>query len=264
MANDTLAHNAHFMLTQESQMSQYIDNLQTTHITIIEALHGVKAMYQDDAMLPKADFVIKYTEQYNKHCLRFMRDILYSIVKHHKGVLLPNLAERKQSVGIRDKLVKDLYDIFTYGEGVRKSLPKNLFSLSGRHVGNSMTKQNAKETVNLTQQQEMKKQLKAIFVNQLNEFKATAFHEILKCRNEITDLWNEMRAVEKEKDSERTKAAPPTYLGLSEVSAKKNTVDELQPISGSSVVLEVSQSVTSDDDLGKKKEKVETVAPKAK
>ena len=52
---------------------------------------------------------------------------------------------------------------------------------------------------NLTQQQEMKQQLEAFFVNQLNEFKATAFHEILKCRNEITDLRNELGAVEKEK-----------------------------------------------------------------
>ena len=60
MADDTLAHNAHFVLTQESQMPQYINNQQTTHITIIEALHGVKAMYQDDAMLPKADFVTKF------------------------------------------------------------------------------------------------------------------------------------------------------------------------------------------------------------
>ena len=197
----------------------------------------MKARYQDDAMLPKADFVTKYTEEYDEHCLRFMRDILYGIVKRRKGVLLPILAERKQSDGIRDKLVKDLYDIFTYGEGVRESLPKTLFSSSSRHVENSTTKQNAEETVNLTQQQEMNEQLEAIFVNQLNEFKATAFHEILKCRNDITDLRNELRAVEKEKDSERTKVAPPTYLGLSEVSAKKNTVDELQPISGSSVEL---------------------------
>ena len=75
---------------------------------------------------------------------------------------------------------------------------------------------------------------------------------------------NELRTVEKEKDSERTKAAPPTYLGISEVSAKKITVDELQLISGSSVELEVSQSVTFDDELGKKKEKVDTFAPKAK
>ena len=91
-------------------------------------------MYQDDAMLPKADFVTKYTEQYDEHCLRFMRDILYSIVKHRKGVLLLNLAERTQSDGIKDKLVKDLYHIFTYGEGARESLPKNLCSYSGSHV----------------------------------------------------------------------------------------------------------------------------------
>ena len=102
--------------------------------------------------MPKADFVTKYTEQYDEHCLRFMRDILYSIVERRKGVLLPNLAERKQSDGIKDKLVRDLYDIFTYGEGVRGSLPKNLFSSRGRHVENSKTKQNAEETVNLTQQ----------------------------------------------------------------------------------------------------------------
>ena len=266
MADDTLAHSAHFVLTQESQMesqmSQYADNLQTTHITIIEALHGVKVMYQDDAMLPKPDFVTKYIEQYDEHCLRCI--YLYSIVKRRKGVLLPNLAERKQSDGIKDKLVKDVYDIFIYGEGVRESFPKNLFSSSGRHVENSTTKQNAEETVNLTQQQEMKEQLEAFFVNYLNEFKAIAFHEILKCRNEITDSRNELRAVLKEKVSERTKAAPPIYLGTSEVSAKKNTVNELQPILGPNVELEVSQCDISDDDSGKKKEKFETVVPKAK
>ena len=46
--------------------------------------------------------------------------------------------------------------------------------------------------------------------------------------------------MEKEKISERTKAAPSTYLGPSEVSARKNTVNELQPILGSKVELEVS------------------------
>ena len=68
-------------------------------------------MYQDDAMLPKAEFVIKYTEQYDELCLRFMRDIPYNIVKRREGVLLPNLAERKQSDGIKAKLVK-IYMIY--------------------------------------------------------------------------------------------------------------------------------------------------------
>ena len=78
-------------------------------------------MYQDDAMLPKAEFVTKYTEQYDEHCLRFMRDILYNIVKRRKGVLLPNLAERKQSDGTKDKLVK-IYMIYLLMEKEYSSL----------------------------------------------------------------------------------------------------------------------------------------------
>ena len=38
----------------------------------------------------------------------------------------------------------------------------------------------------------------------------------------------------------------------------------MQPILGSNFELEVSQSESSDDDLGKKKEKIETAVPKAK
>ena len=80
MAKELLAHNAHLVLTQDSQLSKYTDSLQTSHITIIEALDGVKRIYQDDAMLPKADFVAKYIEHYDEPCLRFMRDILCSVV----------------------------------------------------------------------------------------------------------------------------------------------------------------------------------------
>ena len=67
---------------------------------------------------------------------------------------------------------------------------------------------------------------------------------------------NELRAVEKEKVSERSKVALPTYLGTSEVSAKKNAVDELQSILGPNVEpnVEVSQIDTSGDDLGRSSE----------
>ena len=116
-----------------------------------------------------------------------MRDILCSVVKRRKGVLLPNLVERKEGDGIKEKLVKDLYDIFSYGEGVREALPKNLFSSSSRHLDSTGTptqsKQSSEETVNVAQPQEILN----VFTSQLNEFKAIAFYEILKCRNEISD-----------------------------------------------------------------------------
>ena len=61
-----------------------------------------------------------------------MRDILYCTVKRRKGLTLPNLIERKQTEGVKEKLVKDIYDIFAFGEGIKDNLPKQLLSTSGR------------------------------------------------------------------------------------------------------------------------------------
>ena len=260
MAEELSAHNAHLVLTQDSQLSKYTDSLQTSHITIIEALDGVKRIYQDDAMLPKADFVAKYIEYYDEPCLRFMRDILCSVVKRRKGVLLPNLVERKQGDGIKEKLVKDLYDTFSYGEGVREALPKNLFSSSSRHLDSTGTptqsKQSSEETVNAAQPQEILN----VFTSQLNEFKATAFYEILKCRNEISDLRNDLKEA-------RSKTVAPLQqeiidlgqvsqqnLGLASDDAKrKNNGDEMQ--SGSSVTDNQEKIKKGTDELNESKVK---------
>ena len=106
--------------------------LQATYGYITEALDGVKRIFQDDMRLPKAEFSSKYTERYGEISLRFMRDILYSVVKRRKGRTLPNLTERKQTEGLREKLVKDIYDTFAFGEGIKDNLSKQLLSTSGR------------------------------------------------------------------------------------------------------------------------------------
>ena len=260
MAEELSAHNAHLVLTQDSQLSKYTDSLQTSHITIIEALDGVKRIYQDDAMLPKADSVAKYIEYYDEPCLRFMRDILCSVVKLSKGVLLPNLVERKQGDGIKEKLVKDLYDIFSYGEGVREALPKNLFSSSSRHLDSTGTptqsKQSSKETVNVAQPQEILN----VFTSQLNEFKTIAFYEIVKCRNEISALKNDLKEA-------RSKTAVPLQqeiIDLGQVSQQKlglalddtkgkNNGDEMQ--SGSSVTDNQEKIEKGTDELNESKVK---------
>ena len=54
------------------------------YVYITKALDGVKSMFQDDIGLPKAEFLSKYTERYGEVSLRFMKDILYCIVKRRK------------------------------------------------------------------------------------------------------------------------------------------------------------------------------------
>ena len=100
----------------------------------------------------------------------------------------------------------------------------------------TQSKQSSEETVNAAQPQEILN----VFTSQLNEFKATAFYEILKCRNEISDLRNDLKEA-------RSKTVAPLQqeiidlgqvsqqnLGLALDDAKgKNNGDEMQ--SGPSV-----------------------------
>ena len=209
MAVELSAHNAHNVLGQSSLDASILSGigaggLQATYVYITEALDGVKSIFQDDIGLPKAEFLSKYTERYGEVSLRFMRGILYCIVKRRKGLTLPNLIERKQTEGVKEKLVKDIYDIFAFGEGIKDNLPKQLLSTSGRQqevaspvedptLGNLM----ARPSVN---QASVSQEVMKYVTNTINECKATTFQELLRYRNELSDLRNELQRVKEKQD----------------------------------------------------------------
>ena len=201
MAVELSAHNAHNVLGQSSVDASILSGigaggLQATHVYITEAQDGVKSIFQDDIGLPKAEFLSKYTERYGEVSLRFMRDILilYCIVKCRKGLTLSNLIERKQIEGVKEKLVKDIYDIFAFGEGIKDNLPKQLLSTSGRQqevaspvddptLGNLTARPSVSQA-------SMSQEVMKYVTNTINECKATTFQELLRCKNEISDLRN--------------------------------------------------------------------------
>ena len=82
--------------------------LQASYVHITEALDGVKSICEDDMGLPQVQLSSKYIERYGEVSLLFMRGLLYSC----EGLTPPNLIERKQTEGVKEKLVKDICDIF--------------------------------------------------------------------------------------------------------------------------------------------------------
>ena len=69
--------------------------------------------------------------------LRCARDMIHSIVKHRKR-FSGQLAERKKCDGIKDKLSKDIYTLFSYGEGSLHAIPKNMLrNESKKYVDNT-------------------------------------------------------------------------------------------------------------------------------
>ena len=79
--------------------------------------------------LPKIDFCERIVEEVgdDEEVLRYARDLLFATTKQKKKLNSSyTLVERTAGEGLIDKLVKDIYVIFSHCEGGRESLPKSL------------------------------------------------------------------------------------------------------------------------------------------
>ena len=84
---------------------------------------------------PITEFLAELSRTCDVAELRFVRDIMYSIVKRRtaSGHLGP-LVERK-SGDLKEKLLKDVYILHLFGEGTITSPPKNMLKTDTKFVG---------------------------------------------------------------------------------------------------------------------------------
>ena len=105
---------------------------------VTDALDLVKDLFGSSFLsLLKIDFCERITEEVgdDDEVLRYARDLLFAIAKRKKMLNSSyTLVERKAGEGLIDKLVKDIYKIFSYCEGGSESLPKSLAKDNGQSV----------------------------------------------------------------------------------------------------------------------------------
>ena len=90
---------------------------------------------------PKSDFLAELSGTCDIAELKFVRDMMYSVINVIKrraasGQLGP-LVERK-SGDQKDKLLKDIYNLYLFGEGTINSLPKNMIKVDTKFVSQEM------------------------------------------------------------------------------------------------------------------------------
>ena len=56
--------------------------------------------------------------------LRYVRDLVVSVVRRRLRQGLGPLVERKSGADVKENLLKDIYNIYSLGEGSIQSLPK--------------------------------------------------------------------------------------------------------------------------------------------
>ena len=98
--------------------------------TLVEALDLVKSFFTAKYLCcAKAQFFNKIREQVadDTEVLRYARDLLFTITKRRKKIhQASSLVERKSGDGLQDKLLKDIFEIYSFGEGAKDSLPKSM------------------------------------------------------------------------------------------------------------------------------------------
>ena len=75
--------------------------------------------------------------------LRYVRDMMFPITKRrtNSNQLAP-LVERKSGKHLIDKIIKDIYNLYCFGEGSLTSLPKHMLKSESRFVSQEVQTDN--------------------------------------------------------------------------------------------------------------------------
>ena len=97
-------------------------------LTLQRSTAAVFKIYNEYLAMTKNDFITGLSDLCCIAELRYVRDILYAVVKRKLNVNnLGQLTERRSGTNVKDNLVKDVYNLYSFGEGSLHSLPKSMF-----------------------------------------------------------------------------------------------------------------------------------------
>ena len=95
-------------------------------LTLQRSSAAVFKIHNEYFAMPKNDFITGLSDLCCIAELRYVRDMLYAIVKKKLNVNnLGQLTERS-GTNVKDNLVKDVYNLYSFGEGSLHSLPKSI------------------------------------------------------------------------------------------------------------------------------------------
>ena len=102
-------------------------------LTIQRSTMIASKIYNEFFAMPKANFLTALSDYSDVHDLRYVRDIMVFIVKRKTKRAIGPLVERKSGTNMKDNLLKDIYNLYSFGEGSIQSLPKSMLRCDSRY-----------------------------------------------------------------------------------------------------------------------------------
>ena len=101
-------------------------------LVIQRATNAVSINYDDLFSYSRSEFNNYLSVNYDIKELRYVRDLVVSVVRRRLRQALGPLVERKSGANVKKNLLKDIHNIYSLCEGSIQSLPKNIIKIDNK------------------------------------------------------------------------------------------------------------------------------------
>ena len=104
-------------------------------LSIQRATSALSKIYTELFVKTKNEFMSELSNNCDVTELRYVRDMMYPMVKRRTSAgQLGQLVDRKSGDHLKDKLIKDIYNLYLFGEGSISALPKHMLKSDSKFV----------------------------------------------------------------------------------------------------------------------------------
>ena len=107
-------------------------------LVIQRASNAVSIIYNDLFSYSRSEFINYLSENYDIKELHYVRDLVVSVVWRRFKQARGPLVERKSGANVKENLLKDIYNIYSLGEGSIQSLPNNMIKIANKSQSQSV------------------------------------------------------------------------------------------------------------------------------
>ena len=104
-------------------------------LSIQRATSALSKIYTELFVKPKNEFMSELSNNCDVTELRYVCDMMYPMVKRRTSAgQLGQLVDRKSGDHLKDKLIKDICNLYLFGEGSISALPKHMLKSDSKFV----------------------------------------------------------------------------------------------------------------------------------
>ena len=147
-------------------------------MVIQRARNAVSIIYNDLFSYSRSEFINYLSVNYDIKELRYVRDLVVSMVRRRLRQAFGPLVERKSGADVKENFLKDINNIYSLGEGSIRSLPKNMIKIDNKSQSQSVQTDSCLSNTIFASKLDLDT-LRAELLNKISDIR----HEVLKANH---------------------------------------------------------------------------------